>query len=368
VAKGRAFVRGAYLHVSFTFCSPFTRLPVADSGEDPQVSSTFASQAPANSAPPPRKLTTKHRRSDQIYRVVVTAFSFSALIILALIGLFLLLKGFSAFKEQGLHFFTSSTWSVTQDANGKDVGRFGLAAMLLGTVLIAFVALFIAVPLSVLTALFLTFYAPERIRTFLISVVDLMAAFPSILYGLWGFFILGPMAEYWAKLINKYLGWIPFLAVPQPSFTRSPFIAGIVLAVMIVPIITSVSREVFSQTPLDRVQAAYALGASKWGMIKAVVLPFGSSGIVGGAMLGLGRAFGETVAVYSVLNIVFRPNWHILFTQGGNVASMIIGQWGEAGKSEISALLAAGLVLFVLTLLVNFAADFVVNRAVKSGR
>jgi phosphate transport system permease protein len=343
-------------------------LLVADTGDDPRVSSTFAPSAPTASAPDPRKLTTKHRVSDRIFRAVVTAFSFSALIILALIGIFLLTKGLSAFKEQGLHFFTSSTWSVTQDANGKDVNHFGLAAMLLGTVLIAAVALFIAVPLSVLTALFLTFYAPERIRTLLVSVVDLMAAFPSILYGLWGFFILGPMAEYWAKLINKYLGWIPFLSVPQPSFTRSPFIAGIVLAVMIVPIITSVSREVFSQTPLDRVQAAYALGASKWGMIKAVVLPFGSSGIVGGAMLGLGRAFGETVAVYSVLNIVFRPNWHILFTQGGNVASMIIGQWGEAGKAEISALLAAGLVLFVLTLLVNFAADFVVNRAVKSGR
>jgi phosphate transport system permease protein len=332
------------------------------------VNSTFAAQTPPAVLPSPRKLSTKPRPSDQIYRVVVTAFSFSALIILALIGAFLLIKGFATFKSQGLHFFTTAGWSVQTNDAGKEVAHFGLSAMLLGTVLIALVALFIAVPLSVLTALFLTFYAPERIRNFLISVVDLMAAFPSILYGLWGFFILGPMAEYWAKLINKYLSWIPFLSVPQPSFTRSPFIAGIVLAVMIVPIITSVSREVFSQTPLDRVQAAYALGASKWGMIKAVVLPFGSSGIVGGAMLGLGRAFGETVAVFSVLNIVFRPNWHILFTQGGNVASMIIGQWGEAGKTEISALLAAGLVLFMLTLLVNFAADFIVNRAVKSGR
>jgi phosphate transport system permease protein len=137
---------------------------------------------------------------------------------------------------------------------------------------------------------------------------------------------------------------------------------------MIIPIITSVSREVFSQTPLDRVQAAYALGATKWGMIRAVVLPFGSGGIVGGSMLGLGRAFGETVAVFSVLNIVFRSNFQILFTQGGNVASMIIQKFGEAGKTEINALIAAGLILFILTLLVNFAATFVVNKTIKSGR
>jgi phosphate transport system permease protein len=116
------------------------------------------------------------------------------------------------------------------------------------------------------------------------------------------------------------------------------------------------------------VQAAYALGSSKWGMIRAVVLPFGAGGVVGGSMLGLGRAFGETVAVYSVLNIVFRTNFHILFTQGGNVASMIIQKFGEAGKTEISALIAAGLVLFILTLLVNFAANFVVTKTVKSGR
>ena len=324
--------------------------------------------APVKVTPQPRKITTKPRVSDQIFRGIVTAFSFSALVILSLIAIFLLLKGFGTLKAQGFGFITHFEWSVTTDEAGKEVALFGLQAMLIGTVIISFVALLMAVPISVLTALFLTYYAPERIKKFLVTLIDLMAAFPSILYGLWGYFVLMPMAEYWAKLIHKWLGWIYIFDVPQPFFARSPFIASIVLAIMIIPIITSVSREVFSQTPLDRVQAAYALGATKWGMIRAVVLPYGAGGVVGGSMLGLGRAFGETVAVYSVLNIVFRTNFQILFTQGGNVASMIIQKWGEAGATEVSALIAAGLVLFLLTLLVNFAANFVVNKSVKSGR
>jgi phosphate transport system permease protein len=323
---------------------------------------------PAKVIPAARKITTKPRVSDQIFRIVVTAFSFSALIILSLIALFLLLQGFSTLREQGFGFITHFEWSVATDDSGKEVAHFGLQAMLIGTVVISFIALIIAVPLAVLTALFLTFYAPSAIKKILVTLIDLMAAFPSILYGLWGYFVLMPMAVYWAKLINHWFGWIYIFGVPQPIFTRSPFIAGIVLSVMIIPIITSVSREVFSQTPLDRIQAAYALGATKWGMIRAVVLPFGSGGIVGGSMLGLGRAFGETVAVFSVLNIVFRSNFQILFTQGGNVASMIIQKFGEAGKTEINALIAAGLVLFILTLLVNFAATFIVTKTVKSGR
>jgi phosphate transport system permease protein len=324
--------------------------------------------APAKVIPQARKITTKPRVSDQIFRAVVTAFSFSALVILALIALFLFLKGFDALKSQGFNFITSFEWNVFTDETGKEVASFGLQAMLVGTVVISFIALFIAVPLAVLTALFLTFYAPERVKKTLVTVIDLMAAFPSILYGLWGYFILMPMAEYWAKLLNKWLGWIYIFDVPEPIFQRSPFIAGIVLSVMIIPIITSVSREVFSQTPLERVQAAYALGATKWGMIRAVVLPFGAGGVVGGSMLALGRAFGETVAVFSVLNIVYRTNFQILYTQGGNVASMIIQRFGDAGATEISALIAAGLVLFLLTLLVNFFANYIVTKTVKSGR
>lgn len=324
--------------------------------------------APAKPIPAARTITTKPRRSDQIFRGIVTAFSFSALLILALIAIFLFLQGFATLREQGFGFITDIEWTVFPDENGNEIVNFGLQAMLVGTLVISTIALIIAVPLSVLTALYLTFYAPERVKKILVTIVDLMAAFPSILYGLWGFFVLMPMAEYWAKLLHKWLSWIYIFDVPQPIYTRSPFIAGLVLSVMIIPIITSVSREVFSQTPLERIQAAYALGATKWGMIRAVALPFGAGGVVGGSMLGLGRAFGETVAVFSVLNIVFRSNFQILFTQGGNVASMIIQKWGEAGPAEVSALMAAGLVLFILTLIVNFLANAVVVRTVKSGR
>ena len=319
-------------------------------------------------APAPREITTKPRLSDRIFRGTVTGVGMLSLAILTLIGLFLALRGFETFKSEGIHFLTGVKWeSVTSDS-GKVTNNFGVGAMLIGTVLIAAVALIIGVPLSVLTALFLTFYAPERFKKLLVSVVDLMAAFPSILYGLWGFLVLMPMVQYWAALLYKYLHWIPIFNAPQPFFERSPFVAGVVLAIMIIPIVTSVSREIFAQTPLDRIQAAYALGSTKWGMIKAVVFPFGSSGVVGGAMLGLGRAFGETVAVFTVLNIVFKVNLHVLYGVGGNVASMIILKWGEAVGGETKALLAAGFILFVLTLLVNMAANAVVKRTLKSGK
>ena len=317
------------------------------------------------SAPDKRRITTKPRTSDVIFRGVLSVMSMSSLFILALIGLFLSLRGFQAFKNEGLGFITNIDWIAGVDG-GED--SFGMGAMIVGTLLVSAVAVVIGVPLSVLTALYLTFYAPEAIKRSLVTIVDLMASFPSILYGLWGFIVLMPMAEYWAQLLNKYLGWIPLFSVPDPSFSRSPFIAGLVLAIMIIPIVTSVSREIFDQTPLDRIQAAYALGATRWAMIKAVVLPFGASGVVGGAMLGLGRALGETVAVYSVLNIVFKINLEVLYGYGGNVASMIVGKWGEASLSESKALLAAGFVLFVMTLIVNLLANFIVRRTVKTGK
>ena len=319
-------------------------------------------------APERREITTEPRRSDKIFRGVVSIVALSAFAILAMIGTFLALRGFQTFKSQGLHFLTGYEWEVAQDEAGNITARFGIGAMLIGTVLIAIVALVVGVPLSILTAIFLTFYAPERIKKALVAVVDLMAAFPSILYGLWGYFVLMPMAIYWAKLIHKYLGWIPVFDVNESFYERSPFIAGLVLAIMIIPIVTSVAREIFSQTPLDRIQAAYALGATRWSMIKSVALPFGSSGIVGGAMLGLGRAFGETVAVFTVLNIVFKANFQILFGMGGNIASMIVLKWGEASPIETKALLASGFVLFLLTLGVNFIADFIVKRTLKSGK
>lgn len=319
--------------------------------------------------PAPREITTQPRRSDQIFRAVVSIGGMTSLVILGLIALFLSLKGISVLRVEKLSFLTESKWEVLQDAEGKVAeSTFGLGAMLIGTFLTALIAVIVGVPIAVLSALYLTFYARGPVKKLLVSLIDLMAAFPSLLFGFWGFIVLMSSAEYWAKLLNKYLGFIPFFDVPTPIFERSPFIAGLVLAIMIIPIVTAISREIFDQTPLDRVQAAYALGASKFAMIRAVVIPYGRGGVVGGAMLGLGRAMGETVAVYTVLNVVYQINWQVLFGAGGNVASLILLKFGEAGPEEVNALMAAGLVLFLLTLTVNAISDVLINKFGKKGR
>lgn len=319
--------------------------------------------------PAPREITTKPRLSDKIFRGVVTTGGLSSLVILGLIFAFLLYQGFDIFRSQGLSFLTTSRWDVNFDEAGNITSSdFGLSAMLIGTIICAFTAVLIAVPISVATALYLSFYAPPVVKKFMVTVVDLMAAFPSILFGIWAYFVLMPSGAYWAKLLNKYFGFIPVFSNEQRVFDSSPFIASLILAIMIIPIVTSISREVFSQAPLDRIQAAYALGATRWAMIRAVVIPHGRSGVIGGAMLGLGRAMGETVAVYTVLNLVFAINWKILFGVGGNVASLILLKFGEATPYEIKALMAAGLVLFVLTLIVNFSADLLVRRLGGKGK
>lgn len=321
------------------------------------------------SIPEPREITTKPRVSDQIFRAVVTAGGMASLVILGLIALFLSFKGVHILQEERFSFITESKWEVITDESGNiSDSTLGIGAMLIGTFLSALIAISVGVPIAVLGALYLTFYAKGAIKKILISLIDLMAAFPSLLYGFWGFFVFMSSAEYWAKLLNKYLGFLPFFDVPAPIFERSPFIAGLVLAIMIIPIVTSISREIFDQTPLDRIQAAYALGASKLAMIRAVVIPYGRGGVIGGAMLGLGRAMGETVAVYTVLNVVYQINWQVLFGAGGNVASLILLKFGEAGPYEVDALMAAGLILFILTLLVNALADILINRFGGKGR
>lgn len=321
------------------------------------------------SVPKPREITTQPRKSDQLFRVVVTIGGMASLAILGLIALFLSIKGLHILQEEKFGFITESNWEVITDADGNVAQKnFGIAAMLVGTFICALIAVIVGVPIAVLSAIYLTFYASGKIKNFLVSLIDLMAAFPSLLFGFWGFFVFMSSAEYWAKLLNKYLNFIPIFKVPAPIFERSPFIAGLVLAIMIIPIVTSISREVFAQTPLDRIQAAYALGASKFAMIKAVVIPYGRGGVIGGAMLGLGRAMGETVAVYTVLNVVYQINWQVLFGAGGNVASLILLKFGEAGPYEVDALMAAGLVLFLLTLIVNATADVLVSKFGGKGK
>ena len=314
--------------------------------------------------PKPRTITTELRFTDKVFRGVVTGGGMVSLVILGLIGFFLIYNGFEAIRNAGFAFLTGFDWVDAVPENSQPAS-YGIGAMLYGTIVTGILALIMGVPIAVGTALFLSYYAPEWLKKPMVVVVDVMAAIPSIVYGLWGFFVLMPHAEYWAKLIHKYFGFIPFFDMPAPVYTRSPFIAGLVLAIMITPIVTAISREVFAQTPLERIQAAYALGATKWSMIKAVVFPYGRGGVVGGAMLGLGRALGETVAVYTVLNLVYDIRIEVLLSAGGNVASMIVNKFGEADFVELQALMAAGFVLFLVTLIVNFFANYIINKTAR---
>ena len=288
---------------------------------------------------------------------------------MCLVGLFLTIRAFQALSQAGLSFITTQTWE-------PDGGNFGIAAVLMGTILIALTAIFFAVPLSTGVALYISEYAPRKIKHTLVSLVDLMAAVPSVVFGLWGFFFLQGQIIGIARWLSTYLGWIPIFAVdgsdpndPLSSatvFTSSTFIAGIVVALMVAPITTSVMREVFSQAPVGEREGAYALGATKWGMIRSVVLPFGKGGMIGGTMLGLGRALGETIAVFMIISPVFMIQPHILQNGTNSVSALIALRYGEATPFGTSALMAAGLALFIITLIVNFIASSIVARS-RSG-
>jgi phosphate transport system permease protein len=233
-------------------------------------------------------------------------------------------------------------------------------------VLVASVAIFIAVPLSVLTALFITEFATLRHRKWLIGLVDLLAAVPSLLFGIWGFLYLSDKIVPVSQWLTDHFGWIPFFATdPGANLTGSIFIAGIVVALMTVPIISSVVREVFAQTPQGEKEAALALGSTRWGMIRTVVLPYGRGGIIGGSMLGLGRALGETIAVALLLPGVPELSVKILQNGGATVAAFIANRAGSDAFTT-SGLMAAGLVLFVITLSTNMVASVVVARS-RSG-
>ena len=238
-----------------------------------------------------------------------------------------------------------------------------IAPLVFGTILSSVIALVVATPLGVGVALFISHYAPTRIAQPLAYLVDLLAAVPSIVYGLWGAAVLGPASVGLATWLNEWFGWLPFFAGPVSATGRTMLVAGLVLAVMILPIITAVSRVVFRQTPKLHEEAALALGATRWEMIRMAVLPFGRSGVISGAMLGLGRALGETMAVAIVLSVSGGVTLNLI--SSGNpstIAANIALQFPESSGLAVNTLIASGLVLFVITLLVNAAARAIVNR------
>ncbi|MGY0232989.1 phosphate ABC transporter permease subunit PstC [Longispora urticae] len=317
----------------------------------------------------PRKISERPAASDRVFRALLRGTGATVLVIMALVGIFLSYRASEALRSAGWRFLTTETWE-------PDAGRFGIAAVLVGTVLIAAVAIIVALPLAVGTALYISEYSAPWIRRTLITLVDLMAAVPSVAYGLWGFFMLQPHVIGLARWISTYFGWIPLFDVPgaDPTdplstatvYTSSTFVAGIVVALMIAPVMCSIMREVFNQAPVGEREGAYALGATRWGMIRTVVLPYGRGGIIGGTMLGLGRALGETIAVFLIISPVFAIQPHILRSGANSVSSLIALRYGEASPLGTSALMAAGLTLFLMTLVINFVASSIITRS-RSG-
>ncbi len=316
-----------------------------------------------------RSARARRDRPDVVFGVGLRVAAVTVLLIMTTIGLFLFYRGSIALGQAGPGFLTTQEW----DPNG---GHFGIAAVLTGTLLIAGVAVFFAVPLAVGVALFISEYAPRRIRGFMVNLVDLMAAVPSVVYGLWGLLLLSEQVIPVARWISASLGWIPFLTIPdvdpndplatETVYKSSTFLAGIVVALMIMPIVSSIMRESFSQAPAGEREGAYALGATKWGMIRTVVIPFGLGGMIGGTMLGLGRAMGETIAVYMIITPLFEIQPYILRSGTSSVSALIAQKFGASTPFELSALFAAGLALFALTLVINFSASAVIART-RSG-
>jgi phosphate transport system permease protein len=315
---------------------------------------------PARPLPEPRQLDPGLSTGDRVFKALAAAGASSVLVILGLVAIFLFVDAAPALRQAGFKFLTTFEWSP----DGTPA-KFGIAAVMYGTTMIAVIALIVALPIAIGSALFVNEYAPKRIGKPLVTLLDLLAAIPSLIYGMWGLYYLQPHLEGTSRWLTDHLGFIPFFHTSRPVFGSSMFIAGIVVGLMVLPIVASVTREVLSQAPRGVCEAALALGGSRWGMIRSVILPFGRSGIVGAAMLGLGRALGETIAIALILSFNFRLHTEVLSPGGGSVAGLIANNFGEAGEVQRHALTAAGLALFVITLLVNTGARLIVNKTSK---
>ncbi|GFG94558.1 phosphate transport system permease protein PstC 2 [Mycobacterium timonense] len=302
------------------------------------------------------------RRGDRLFKLVAATAGSTIVIAILLIAVFLLLRAIPSLRVNHANFFTSAEFNTSNPHNLA----FGIRDLLMVTVLSSFTALVLSVPIAVGIAVFLTQYAPKRLARPFGAVVDLLAAVPSIIFGLWGIFVLAPRIEPVAAFLNRHLGWFFLFKQGNVSLAGGGtiFTAGVVLSVMILPIVTSVSREVFRQTPHIQMEAAQALGATKWEVVRMTVLPFGRSGVIAASMLGLGRALGETVAVLIILRSAARPgNWS-LFDGGYTFASKIASAAAEfSAPLPTGAYISAGFALFVLTFIVNALA-----RAIAGGK
>ncbi len=301
------------------------------------------------------------RLPDRLLRWGLTALSVGVIVLIAFFFVRLIVESEPVFSEVGFfNYLFSADWVPSRDL-------YGAVPLIVGTLITSAIALLIGVPVAVATALYVTELAPKRIRQPLTVLVELLAAVPSVVYGLWGFFFLIPKLQPAERWFADTFSFIPFIggSVTGPNY----FIAGLILAIMILPIVSAISREVMSTVPREHKEAALALGATRWEMIRMAVIPYSRAGIAGGAMLGLGRAIGETIAVTLVIGNAPTIGDSI-FQQGYTLAAVIANEFGEAASDPLhrAALIAAGLVLFVLTLLVNGLARTIVVRAERGTR
>ena len=309
----------------------------------------------ATMAPAPKPTVAKRRAGDIWFSGAAIAAGSMILITLAAVAIFLIVQSIPAFgaDPKSASLLTSNFWAY-------------VGPLLFGTVWVAFLAMLIGVPLSLGVALFITHYAPRRLAQLLGYVIDLLAAVPSVVFGLWGFAVLAPAVQPVFAWLNTYAGWFPLFAGEVSKTGRTILTAAVVLAVMVVPIITAICREIFLQTPRLNEEAALALGATRWEMIRMAVLPYGRSGIVSASMLGLGRALGETMAVTMVLSVSSKVTWELFTsTNPSTIAANIALTFPEAFQTNINVLIATGLILFIVTFAVNALARWIVSRRVQ---
>ncbi|MFT4199149.1 phosphate ABC transporter permease subunit PstC [Gordonia sp. (in: high G+C Gram-positive bacteria)] len=314
---------------------------------------------------PPSKLTgsATSRLGDAVFRRLSIGSGMLVSLVIALIAAFLIISAAPSLMDNQANFFTySGDWEV-----GGGVLKFGIPKLLYATLVVSLIALAIAMPIALGISVFLTEYAPKRLVSPVTYLIDLLAAVPSIVYGLWGILVLGPAMVPVNNWLVTNLNWLPFFRTPKDNVTNMStggtlLTAGIVLAVMILPIITAVTREVFIQTPVAHREAALALGATKWEVVRTAVLPFGFSGYISGSMLGLGRALGETMALYLIISNTGPIDFNLM-ESGETFATKIANNAAEFDSpAKTGAFISAGLALFVLTFLVNAAARAIVGR------
>lgn len=297
-----------------------------------------------------------------IFRWAAKASGTLILVLLLAIAAFLIMEAVPALRADKANFLLTLSWDPDQTA------VFGIAALAFGSVLSSLIALVIGVPIAIGVALYISQYAPKSIARPLGYVIDLLAAVPSVVFGLWGLIWLVPNLIPLSEFLSRYFGWIPLFTSTNQTYGRSMFAAGVVLAVMVLPIIAALCREVFIQAPTEHIEAAFALGATRWEMVRMAVLPYGRSGMISAIVLGFGRAVGETIAIALVLSASNVITIRVLDPAGATIAANIANKFGDAEATGRSALIASGLVLFAITLVVNFGARAIVRRGQKEAK